>query len=73
MIAHALSANGAKVYIVGRRREELEKVVDLYKSSGSGSIIALPGDLSDKAGCLKLVQEFSEKESHLHLLVNKYV
>lgn len=70
MIAHALSVNGAKVYIVGRRINELEKITDMYQSSGPGSIIALPGDISDKAGCLKVVEDFSKKESCLHLLVN---
>ena len=43
MIAHALSANGAKVYIVGRREEELKKVADMYTPSGNGAIIPLPG------------------------------
>ena len=71
MIAHALSVNGAKVYIVGRRINELEKITELYQSSGPGSIVALPGDISDKAGCLKVVEDFSKKESCLHLLVNK--
>lgn len=39
MITHALSANGAKVYIVGRREEELKKVAELYKPTGNGAII----------------------------------
>jgi threonine dehydrogenase-like Zn-dependent dehydrogenase len=39
MIAQALQSNGAKVYIVGRREEALDKVVELY-STGPGRIIA---------------------------------
>lgn len=31
---------------------------------------SLPADISDKAGCQKLTQELSSKESALHLLVN---
>lgn len=39
MITQALVANGAKVYITGRREEALNKVVDQY-NSGPGQIIA---------------------------------
>jgi len=70
MIAHALSANGAKVYIVGRREEELKKVADMYTPSGNGAIIPLPGDVSTKDGCIKLAEALKLKESCIHLLVN---
>jgi NADP-dependent 3-hydroxy acid dehydrogenase YdfG len=41
MISQALSVNGAKVYITGRRAEELQKVVELYSpKSGNGQLIA---------------------------------
>lgn len=39
MITQALVANGAKVYITGRREEALSKVVDQY-NTGPGEIIA---------------------------------
>ena len=39
MCAQALAVNGAKVYITGRREEELKKVVDLY-GSAAGQLIA---------------------------------
>lgn len=70
MCAHALSANGAKVYIVGRREEELKKVAEIYKPSGAGSIIPLPGDISDKSGALKLAEDLKQRESCIHVLVN---
>lgn len=38
MITQALVANGAKVYITGRREEALQTVVDQY-NSGPGKII----------------------------------
>jgi NADP-dependent 3-hydroxy acid dehydrogenase YdfG len=39
MITQTLVANGAKVYITGRRKEALEAVVNKY-NSGPGKIIA---------------------------------
>lgn len=38
MITQALVANGAKVYITGRREETLKKTVELY-NKGPGQII----------------------------------
>lgn len=38
MAAQTLAANGARVYIVGRREEPLHKVAEKY--SGNGEIIA---------------------------------
>lgn len=72
MIAQALKTNGAKVYITGRREEALDKVVEQYGSdSGSGKIIALPGDVSKKEECIRLAKELESKESNgIHLLVN---
>ncbi len=40
MITQALVANGARVYIVGRRSDPLQSVVEKY-STGPGKIIAL--------------------------------
>ncbi|XMA10543.1 hypothetical protein WAI453_003334 [Rhynchosporium graminicola] len=57
MITQTLVANGAKVYITGRREEALNTVVEKY-NSGPGKIIAL-------------VKEVESKEHNgIHLLVN---
>lgn len=70
MCTQALAANGATVYIVGRREEKLENVVSEY-STGPGKIIAVPGDITKKEECLRLAKEIGEKESDgIHLLVN---
>jgi len=70
MITQALVANGAKVYITGRREEALEQVVKLY-NTGPGKIIALPGDVSDKADVKRLADEMASKEPKgIQLLVN---
>lgn len=71
MSALALAANGCKVYIVGRRREALDKVVRDFADSGSkGSISAIQADVSCKEGIDHMVKEISAKEGHINLLLN---
>lgn len=70
MITQALVANGAKVYITGRREEALNKVVETY-NTGPGKIMALRGDISDKADIERSAKEMGSKESKgIHLLAN---
>lgn len=70
MISQALVANGAKVYITGRRKEVLESTVKQY-NLGPGSLHALPGDVSDKQDVLRLAKEFEKLEPDgFQLLVN---
>lgn len=70
MITQALVANGAKVYITGRRQEKLDEVVKQY-STGPGSIHALPGDISSKDDIKRLVKELEGNEKNgIQLLVN---
>lgn len=70
MITQALVSNGAKVYITGRRKEKLDKVVELY-STGPGSIHAFAGDVSDKQDVIRLAKEMETKEPKgIQLLVN---
>jgi len=70
MITQALASNGAKVYITGRRKDALNKVVEQY-GGGPGKIVALPGDISSKDEVKRLMNEVAKKESKgIHLLVN---
>lgn len=70
MITQALAANGAKVYITGRREEALENVVEKY-NTGPGKIVALAGDVSKKSECQRLAQDLTQKELRgIQLLVN---
>lgn len=69
MAAQALSENGAKVYITGRRMEALETAAKEHQPSGSGSIIPIgPCDVTKKDDLEKLVKQVQEKEKHLNLL-----
>lgn len=70
MITQALVANGAKVYITGRREEALDNVVKTYGSS-PGSIHALPGDVSNKNDITRLADRMAKEEPDgIQLLVN---
>lgn len=70
MCTQALVANGATVYITGRRKEALDTVVKNY-STGPGKIIAVPADITSKDECLRLAKEVGQQEQNgIHLLVN---
>ncbi|KAL1996298.1 hypothetical protein VTN49DRAFT_350 [Thermomyces lanuginosus] len=71
MATQALAVNGAKVYIVGRREEKLERVAELYNKNVSGEIIALPStDLTRKNEIARLVADLQAREQHLSILIN---
>jgi short-subunit dehydrogenase len=70
MITRALEANGATVYITGRRREVLEEAAKTY-TTGAGRIFAAPADISSKEDVIRLAKELEEKEPNgITLLVN---
>jgi NAD(P)-dependent dehydrogenase (short-subunit alcohol dehydrogenase family) len=64
MAAQALAANGAKVYITGRRAEALEKAAKSHhpEEYGGSIIPAGPCDVTSKEDLQKLVKEIEEKE-----------
>jgi len=70
MCAQALAANGAKVYITGRRAEALEAAVKSHAPEGSGQIIPVTADITSKESIAKLRDEISSKEKYLNILVN---
>ncbi|RYP53921.1 hypothetical protein DL768_001233 [Monosporascus sp. mg162] len=71
MATQALSANGARVYITGRRVEALQNAAETHQpSSGGGQIIPLgPCDVTKKEDLEKLVAKVSEKEKCINLLI----
>lgn len=69
MASQALSANGAKVYITGRRMEALEAAAKEHQPQGKGSIVPIgPCDVTKKEDLEKLVKQLQEKEKHLNLV-----
>lgn len=54
----ALVQNGAKVYITSRNAEKLKHVAEQY--SPEGNIIPIEGDITNKEGISKIVEQISK-------------
>ncbi|KAH8114189.1 rhamnolipids biosynthesis 3-oxoacyl-reductase [Phellopilus nigrolimitatus] len=70
MIAAALVANGANVYIAARKEGQLKAVADELNTAGPGKCFYIVANLGSKSGCDALVSEIKKRESKLHILVN---
>lgn len=70
MASQALAANGAKVYITGRRTEALEKAAKSHDPDHGGKIIPLgPCDVRKKEDLDRIVTDLQSKEKYINLLV----
>lgn len=70
MATQALAANGARVYITGRRKEVLDNAAKHHDPSQGGEIIPIgPCDVTKKSDLESLVKQISEKEKCIHLLI----
>ncbi|KAJ0122154.1 short chain dehydrogenase reductase [Diaporthe amygdali] len=67
MIVKALEENGAKVYIIGRRKEVLDKVAK--EEAKHGNIIPLQGDASSKPDLERIVAHITKETGFINLLV----
>ncbi|MCJ1356018.1 MAG: hypothetical protein MMC33_006012 [Icmadophila ericetorum] len=70
MATQALAVNGAKVYIVGRTEEKLERVVETHDKNISGQIIPLVADITSKSDIARLVKETESREKCLCIPIN---
>ncbi|KAI0446889.1 NAD(P)-binding protein [Xylaria telfairii] len=75
MIAQTLAANGARVYITGRRADVLETSARVHGSKdklgeNGGEILPLVMDVTDKESIKNAVSKFEAKEGYLNVLVN---
>lgn len=72
--AETLAANGAVVYITGRRKEVLERSAQVHggdKLQGTGGkLIPLQMDQNDKQSILAAVKRVKEEHGYLNILVN---
>jgi NAD(P)-dependent dehydrogenase (short-subunit alcohol dehydrogenase family) len=68
MIARGLLDAGARVYISSRKPDACALAVDELKPHGE--VHAIPADLSTRDECERLINELSQRESALHILVN---
>lgn len=68
--AKSLAANGAKVYVTGRRADKL-KNAEMTDSASGGSIVGLQMDCTDKQSIQQGIKAISEKEKFVNLLVSK--
>ncbi|EDU51554.1 FabG Dehydrogenase with different specificities related to short-chain alcohol dehydrogenase [Pyrenophora tritici-repentis] len=66
MIAQALEANGAVVYILGRRQEVLEKAA---KTAKHGNIHYFKADVTSKSDLLAAVDHIASKSGYVNLVV----
>ncbi|WWC86207.1 uncharacterized protein L201_001080 [Kwoniella dendrophila CBS 6074] len=71
--ATALAANGAKVYITGRRIEPLEKAAkESAPKEGGGSLIPIQADASTKEGIQKMREIIEGREKWINVLINNH-
>jgi NADP-dependent 3-hydroxy acid dehydrogenase YdfG len=67
--AKQLAAAGAKVIVVARRKDRLQKLVTQIDGAG-GEAYAIEADLLDRAACEQVIDEVIEKYHQLDILVN---
>ncbi|KAI1459622.1 NAD(P)-binding protein [Annulohypoxylon moriforme] len=66
MMAQALESNGAIVYIIGRRKELIEKAASTAKH---GNIRAIQGDVCNKADLERAVEEIKKAVGYVNVVV----
>ncbi|KAE9378045.1 short chain dehydrogenase/reductase-like protein family [Stipitochalara longipes BDJ] len=70
MATQALAANGARVYITGRRMEALENAAKTHSPAQGGDIIPVgPCDVTKKEDLENLVAQISKREQFIDVLV----
>ncbi|CAH0034073.1 unnamed protein product [Clonostachys rhizophaga] len=65
LIAQALEANGAIVYIFGRRQESLDQAV---KTAKNGNIHAIQGDVTNKADLERAAKQIQSAHGYINIV-----
>lgn len=69
MISQGLAAAGAKVYIVGRHLDVLEKSCKLYSGSQGGKLLPLVGDVTKKESIKEMAEYIQKQEGKVRAAV----
>ncbi|KAL1987843.1 hypothetical protein VTN96DRAFT_2246 [Rasamsonia emersonii] len=72
MAAHTLADNGARVYILGRRLDVLQRAAEKYSGgNGGGKIVPISGDFTHTDGIRTLIAEIGKHEpGGINILIN---
>jgi 2-deoxy-D-gluconate 3-dehydrogenase len=70
MIAAALLANGAKVYISARKAAACDEAAKRLMANYGGECISLPANVAEIDGIEGLVAEITKREKYLDILIN---
>ncbi|KAF8882031.1 hypothetical protein CPB84DRAFT_1871598 [Gymnopilus junonius] len=68
MMAKALENNGATVYIVGRRKETLDKAA--AENNSFNKLIPVEGDVTDRDSLLNIVDAVRSRHGYIDVLIN---
>lgn len=69
-MAHGFAANGAKVFITGRRAEVLASAAAEINAGTPGSVLPIQGDGSTKAGCAAVASAIAAQTDRVDVLIN---
>ncbi|KAI9291704.1 NAD(P)-binding protein [Neoconidiobolus thromboides FSU 785] len=69
-IAEGFVTNGAKVYITGRKQQDLHNTCERLNKLGPGSCYFIQGDMSKEDDMTKMVDTLLQKEKKIHVLIN---
>ncbi|KAJ6557267.1 hypothetical protein DFH09DRAFT_541341 [Mycena vulgaris] len=71
MISQGLATAGAKVYITGRRKDVLDKVVTAWNAdTKTGNMVAVQMDVTSRESIMSVKALIQQAEGKLHILVN---
>ncbi|KAI0628572.1 NAD-P-binding protein [Trametes polyzona] len=75
MISSALLANGATVYIIGPKQDDLDRIAGVYnaaaqKANKAGRMHGIEGDVRLKSEAARLAEEVAKREKHVTVLFN---
>ncbi|KAI0754202.1 NAD-P-binding protein [Daedaleopsis nitida] len=75
MISSTLLANGATVYIVGPKQDDLDRISKVYSDAAAaagkpGRMYGIAGDVRLKSEALRLAGEVGKREKHITVLFN---